>query len=103
MRSSMRSGLVVIESPPPSSTSRQRRSGATGSSALQCGSGRAASARLNVGYVFRGSPLAAAQCAGEFRVKLDARAKQQHVALERRERKGRARCSSAVSAPHASF
>src|SRR5260370_40743016 len=63
MRSSILSGLVVTDSPAPSSIKRHQRSGAAGSKALQWGLGRVASARLKVGLLLRGSPLASTQAA----------------------------------------
>ena len=61
MRSSSRSRDSVSRDSSSSSTMRQRRSGATGVSALQCGSASAARASEKVGYARSGSPLAAAQ------------------------------------------
>lgn len=60
MRSSSRSREVVSRVSSSSSTSRQRRSGATGVRALQCGPPSAARASEKVGYARSGSPQAAA-------------------------------------------
>ena len=85
----MRSGPVASGSPGSSSMSRQRRSGAAGASALQCASGerREREPERRPPLVLVAGGRGAQR--GEAGLELDARAQQQHVALEGRQRRTR--------------
>ena len=75
-------------SPAPSSTSRQRRSGAAGASALQCAPGSAASARLNVGAGCPSSRQRGGEARVELRRRRTAAARRARTATGRTRRRG---------------
>ena len=83
-RSSIRSGRLASVGPAPGSTSACRRSGDDGASASQCASGRAASARPNVGRC--SPPCSARDERRDLAVELHRRGEQQQLPLERRQR-----------------